>query len=241
MVTRPESAADPLAVRLAEMGAEVVVQPAVRITDPDDWRPVDAVLADLAQFDWMVFSSGNGVRRLIERWTALGLDRRLLERIKMAAIGPGTAEQLVKLGLHADLIPENFRAESLAELLIQAAGTDGRFLLVRASRGREVLVERLEAAGKSVRQIVVYASRDVDEPEPAVAQLLESGQIDWVTVTSSAIARSVVRLFGELLRKSRLASISPITTETLRNLGFEPAVEATQYTMHGLADAIAQS
>jgi uroporphyrinogen III methyltransferase/synthase len=113
-----------------------------------------------------------------------------------------------------------------------------RFLLIRASRGREVLAETLRAAGAEVEQVVAYRSTDVVRPKPEIAELLESGKIDWITVTSSAIGRSLAAMFGPLLSRARLASISPITSATLRELGYEPAAEACEYTLDGLVDAI---
>jgi len=129
--------------------------------------------------------------------------------------------------------------DALADALApQAAGK--RFLLARASRGRQVLPEQLAAAGGIVEQVVVYASNDVETADPQITAALEAGHVDWVTVTSSAIARAIVGLFGDQLRKARLASISPITSETLRELGHPPAAEATEYTMAGLVAAIAE-
>jgi uroporphyrinogen III methyltransferase/synthase len=153
-------------------------------------------------------------------------------------MGPGTAEELIRYGHQADLVPEQFRAESLAEALAsQAAGK--RFLLARASRGREVLAERLAAAGGIVEQVVVYTSTDVERPSAEAAALLHAGKVDWITVTSSAIARSLARLFSDELRRAKLASISPVTSGTLRELGYEPAAEAAEYTLAGLTAAIA--
>ena len=106
--------------------------------------------------------------------------------------------------------------------------------MARASRGREVLAEQLAAAGAVVEQIVVYSSTDVEQPDTDVAAMLAAGRIDWVTVTSSAIARSLAKLFGDQLHRAKLASISPLTSGVLRELGYEPAVEATEYTMSGL-------
>jgi uroporphyrinogen III methyltransferase / synthase len=265
-------AADPLAERLRELGAEVVVQPAIRISPPADWRPVDDALARLREYDWLVFSSANGVRALMERrqvlekhgGTALRLSHPTFPRL--AAMGPGTADELTRYGLRADLVPEQFRAEALAEALVNAEknaekgtvpvcrnGPSGaahkrglspfplagqRFLLARASRGREVLAERLTAAGARVDQIVVYTSTDVEHPDAEIAATLRAGRIDWITVTSSAIARSLARLFGDDLGRARLASISPITSGVLRELGYQPAAEAVQYTLVGLAEAI---
>ena len=158
--------------------------------------------------------------------------------VKLAAIGPGTADELARYKLEANLVPEQFRAEALAEALAREAPGQ-RFLLARASRGREILAEQLSAAGALVEQIVVYSSVDVERADPAVAALLGAGRIDWITVTSSAIARSLAALFGEDLRRAKLASLSPVTSGVLRELGYEPAVEAAEYTMAGLAVAIA--
>ena len=114
-------------------------------------------------------------------------DLRALGRIKLAAIGPGTAEELARYHLRADVVPHEFRAESLAESLLEPAAAGSRFLLARASRGREVLAETLSDHGGQVDQVVVYHSRDVAHSEPEIAHLLGEGKIDWITVTSSAI------------------------------------------------------
>ena len=110
--------------------------------------------------------------------------------------------------------------------------------LARASRGREVLADELQAAGGSVEQVVVYSSVDVSAPDEETLRLLRAGRIDWITVTSSAIAKSLAAMFGDDLRRSRLASISPITSGTLRELGFDPAAEAREYTLAGVVAAI---
>ncbi len=249
LLTRPRDQIGPMWEWLADLGAELMVQPAIRIGDPPDWAPVDAALAELERYGWLVFSSANGVRYLLERLLDGGGDLRRLTRSKLACIGPATAEELGRYHLRADLVPGEYRAEALAEALMgrclggDAEGGGGeteppRFLLARASRGREVLAERLRAAGGVVDQVVVYSSTDVEQADEEVAVAMSAGRIDWVTVTSSAIARSLVALFGEELRKARLASISPVTSETLRRLGHEPAAEATEYTTEGLVEAI---
>lgn len=237
MVTRPRGQVDGLRQRLQELGADVVAQPAIEITKPDDWRPVDAALARLDDFNWLVFSSVNGVRFLLDRLCAVHGDLRRLGGLRLAAIGPGTADELATYHLKADYVPDEFRAESLAGgLAADAAGQ--RFLLARASRGREVLADELQAAGGEVHQIVVYRSRDVTTPEAEVIEALRQGRIDWTTVTSSAIARSLAAMFGGDLRRTRLVSISPVTSATLRQLGHEPAVEARTYNMSGVVEAI---
>jgi uroporphyrinogen III methyltransferase/synthase len=225
---------------LAGLGADVVAQPAILITDPPDWAPVDAALDRLERYDWLVFSSGNGVDYLFRRLLARGGDLRRLGRAKLAAIGSGTAERLARYHLRADLVPDEFVAESLAAALV-ADAKGRRFLVARASRGRTVLGAALEQAGAHVDQIVVYGSVDVDEPDPGVAAALASGTIDWITVTSSATARALARLYGTALGRARFASIGPLTSATLRELGYAPAVEASPHTTTALVEAILAS
>jgi len=237
VVTRPAHQSSEFMLALSNLGALVLSQPAIEIGPPDDWAPVDAALARIADFDWLVFSSVNGVRALLDRLLATR-DLRTLGGVRLAAIGPGTADELARYHLRADLVPSDYRAESLAAALAQAAAPASRFLLVRASRGREILAEELSKHAGEVKQVVVYSSRDVLEPDPEVLGQLHGGAIDWITVTSSAIARSLVRMFGDDLRGAKLASISPVTSETLRSLGFDVAAEAEQYTTAGLIKAI---
>lgn len=237
LVTRAAEQAPELMQLLHEQGADVLQQPAIEIQPPADWTPVDTVLSRLADYDWLVFSSSNGVRYFFERLLRNGGDLRSLGAIRLGVIGPGTAAELAKYHLRADVIPAEYRAEALAAALTPFA-RQKRFLLVRASRGREVLAEELAAAGGVVTQVVVYESRDVVHPQQQLVERMTRGEIDWVTVTSSAIARSVVSLFGEQLRKTKLVSISPITSAALRELGFEPTAEAREYTMSGLVAAL---
>src|SRR5205823_6208599 len=128
-------------------------------------------------------------------------------------------------------------AEELAEALAPHVRAK-QVLLARASRGREVLAEMLNAAGAIVEQVVVYESRDVATAKEDVVEALAAGHIDFMTVTSSAIARSLIRLFGNHLHKTRLAAISPLTASVLSNCGYSPAIIAETYSAEGLIDAI---
>lgn len=237
VVTRPTDQAGDLCDRLLELGAQVMSQPAIRISPPADWRPVDQALAALDQFDWLVFSSANGVRFFLDRLLAGPGDLRCLARLRLATIGPGTSQELARYHLRADFTPDEFQAEALADALAAKAANQ-RFLLIRASRGREVLAEKLRAASCQVEQVVTYQSSDETVVDPAVQLALGQANVDWITVSSSAIARSLARLLGDQLRTARLVSISPITSATLRELGFEPAAEASEYTMQGMVNAI---
>ena len=237
LVTGSTGTSQKLSGRLASLGAGVVVRPAIRITDPADWSPVDDALGRLDDYDWLVFSSSNGVDYFFKRLLHTGGDLRRLSGVKLAAIGPGTSERLGHYHLRSDLVPEQFHAESLAEALA-AVAPGQRFLLARASRGREVLSRQLQEAGGAVDQVVVYGSVDVEEADPDVVKQMADGEIDWVTVASSATAASLARLYGDALKRTKLASISPITTAALEELGYQAAVEASSHTMDGLAQAI---
>lgn len=237
LVTRPVEQADDLARPLADLGAHVVCQPAIVIGPPPNQALADRALTQLDHFDWLVFSSANGVRFFLDRLPDVGRDVRALGAIKIACVGSATAAELARYHLRADLVPDEFRAESLAAAL-QGTATGTRFLLVRASRGREVLSDELTQAGGLVEQVVAYESTDVTGPDEAILADMDAGRIHWTTVTSSAIARSLGRMFGPALHKTKLASISPITSATLRELGYEPAAEAAEYTMTGVVHAI---
>ena len=223
--------------RLTVLGAEVFTQPAIRIAPPADWTPVDAALERLDEYDWLVFASGNGVDGFLERIFQRGGDVRALGRIRLAALGKGTAERLEHYRLKADVAPEKVDAPALARELVDAA-PEGAFLVARAAGDRPVLAEELEEAGAGVDQVAVYSTVEIEEPNPDVADALRAGEVGWVTVTSSPTARSLVRLYGELLKGTRIVSISPLTSASLRELGYPPAVEATPHTMDGMVEAL---
>ena len=237
LITRPENQSDDLAARLQNLGANVLRQPAIEIGPPTDWTPLDRAIERLPELDWLVFSSSNGVEYFLGRVLSLGHDMRRLASVRLAAIGPGTAAALAEFHLKADLQPDVYRAESLADALTPI--TRGKkVFLARASRGREVLFEMLTATGAHVEQGVVYESRDVLTADEDIAHDLAARNIDITTVTSSAIANSLVHLFGDNLHKTRLAAISPVTAATLTELGFQPAIVAETYTTEGLVDAV---
>jgi uroporphyrinogen III methyltransferase/synthase len=244
LVTRPGHVAeliqpgqDEVSARLRASGARVLHQPAILIGPPADWGPVDAAIQRLDEFDWLVFTSANGVEYFMLRLITLGHDARRLGGLQLAVIGGATEEALLQCCLSADVCPEVARAETLAEELAPVAAGK-RFLLARGSRGREVLADMLSGAGGRVEQVVVYSSADVETADAEIAAAMAKGEIYWTTVTSSAIARNLVRLFGSALRQTRLIAISPLTAETLREAGYEPAAVADEYNAAGVVATI---
>ena len=242
LVTRPRHQAGELAARLEELGAVVSLLPTVEIREPADWGPVDRALANLLYYSWLVFTSANGVDALIGRLRQNGRDLRALASVRLAVIGPATADALRRYHLEPDLIPPVYDSESLAsELKTHAAGQ--RVLLARADRGREVLREQLASVAE-VEQIAVYSQVDAVEQGSESLEALRQGQIDGVTLTSSNIARSLVRsLDGDALQllrsgKVQLVSISPVTSAAIRELGLPVAAEAREYTTEGVLQAL---
>jgi uroporphyrinogen III methyltransferase/synthase len=241
VVTRPRDQAGELVRRLELLGAVPVVQPAVEIRPPDDWSAVDARLARLSDYDWLVFTSANGVQAFFARLRQTGRDLRALGRLKLAAIGPGTAEALRAFHLDADLVPDEYRSEALAAALAgRAAGS--RVLLARADRGRDVLPDEL-AKVADVEQVACY--RQVDVPiEAALIGALRRGEENYVTLTSANIARAFLRPLDDSCRDRirsgdvRLVTISPVTTAAVKEFGLPVAAEATTYTVDGLVYAL---
>lgn len=244
-ITRPAAQAGTVIDRVLELAGEPVLLPTIQILPPNDWAPIDAVLARLEQYDWLVFTSVNGVESFLGRLWENGGDSRALGRLRIAAIGPATGASLTHFGLRADLVPPEFRAESLAQSLKpQVAGK--RVLWAKADRGREILPRELTEAGASVEPLVAY--RNVDLPAFPSAELgrLERGELDWIGLGSPSIAENFQRLCTaaareQLGRRTLLASISPVTTARARQLGLPIAAEATEYTWDGLLDAIMRS
>ena len=223
--------------RMSILGAEVITQPAIQVAEPSSWTSVDTTLANLGEYDWLVFTSGNGVDGLVNRVIREKGDVRPLARVKLGALGKGTAERLGHYHLKADLAPDRVDAGPLADTLMEGAES-GAVLLARSEEGRSILAEELEERGAAVDQVSVYRTVEVEKPNEDVADALEAGEVSWIAVTSSPTARSLVKLYGESLKKARIVSISPLTSATLKELGYEATVEAVPHTVDGLIDAI---
>lgn len=239
LIPRAAGQSDDMARRIAAAGGTSVAIPAIRIEPPPSWGPVDDALRQADGFDWIVFSSANGVNAFCERMRAIGRDARWLGTARLAAIGPATAAALADAGYRCDLVPTEFRAEGLSAALADGAGRM-RFLLVRAERGRDLLQRELVAAGHEVRDVVAYRSTAIDTLDPRAAAALSADKIDWVVMTSPAVAEAAHGLFGERLSGWRIATISPLTSAAVRALGLRVAAEAAEATAPGLVRAMAE-
>ena len=242
LLTRPGHQCGELKRLFENHGATVFIQPTIEILPPGDWRDVDLAIQSVSRCDILVFASSNGVSAFFDRAKILfseNFENCTRNLPKIFATGPGTAETLAGYGVTDVQIPnETYDAEGIVKLLASQGIVGKKVMIVRGNRGRDVLPDELRRLGADVRQVTVYQSIDLTEPSQEIASLLQCGKIHWVTVTSSAIGRSLVRMFGDALRQTKLASISPITSQALIECGFPPAVEAGEATMPALVDAV---
>lgn len=244
LVTRPRHQATEFLRKLEQLGAVPYLLPTLEIREPTDFSPVDAAIGQLArnEWDWLVFTSANGVHGLLKRILATGKDLRVLGGVKLAVVGSKTAEVLREYNLVADLVPERAIAEGLAESLLPHV-PGKRVLLARANRGRDLLHAELGKVA-TVEQVVVYEQVDTFDPHAKALDALRRGEIQFVTLTSSNVARALLREFDETLRgrvergEIRLVAISPETGRVVRELGFPVAAEAAEYTTDGLIAAM---
>ncbi len=239
LVTRSRSQASSLAGQLRFWGARTIEAATIAIEPVQDTGPLDAAIRRVAEFDWLVLTSPNGVEALARRLEAMQLDARALAGTRLAAIGPGTADAMRRIGLRADRIAQPHTTEALAADLDGEARGGKSFLLLRSDIAPPDLARTLTAAGGRVEDVPAYRTvRPGALPEAATEALAER-QIDWITFTSSSTVENFLALAGDVdLSAIRLASIGPVTSATLRAADLEPAVQASPHTIGGLLTAI---
>jgi uroporphyrinogen-III synthase len=244
LITRTRRQASDLATQLEALGATTILIPTIEIVPPESYAALDAALTDLESFDWILFTSGNAVEAFAERLRLRGQASPVLNA-KIAVIGQATARAVNTLGLAVDLVPERYIAESLAELLLPHAH-GCRMLLVRAEEARDVLPDTLGRAGAAVTIAAAYRNQVPAASIPAVRQMFSSAAQwpDAITFTSGSSARNLdVMLAASGVAfpvAITVASIGPITSEVLREVGINPTVEAEEPTIVALVQALVQ-
>lgn len=242
LVTRSRPQASQLAASLAELGANVIEAPTIEIAPVEDFSQMDQALQELGQFDWLVLTSPNGVTALLNRCRELGLDARSLAKVRIAAIGPGTATTLKDAFLSADLVPETFTTEALGQALVAQDVSGKRILLARADIAEQALAETLRQAGAQVHDVTFYRTvRPAALPAQAVEALTRQS-VNWITFTSSSTVENFLQLLDNNVDLSgiKLAAIGPITAETLSKSGLQATIEANPHTIDALTRAIAE-
>jgi uroporphyrinogen III methyltransferase / synthase len=247
VITRARAQARKLADPLEALGAEVLAMPVLEVTDPPDPSAVDDAIRELPSYDWLVLTSTNAVDRFFARLVFVDRTAEALSHVKIAAVGRATAGHLRERGVEPDLVPEDARAEGLvAAFRALGVGEGCRVLLPRALVARKVLPDELRAMGVQVDVVAAYQTAPV-EPDPVVIERLREGSIDAVTFTSGAIARAFVSALreagldpDEVLACVEVASIGPVTTDELAEMGLQVNIEAPIATMGSLAQAIGE-
>ncbi len=239
VVTRATQQASSLTEKLAELGAEVIEMPATRI-ERLDGAPLREILADLASYSWLMFTSRNGVELFWENLLTSGRDGRSLAGLKIAAVGPATAAALLERGIAVDVIPERFVAEGLlAKLSERDDVSDSRVLYVTAEGARDALPDGLTGMGAGVNVVPLYRSASDGTGSAKLVKRIEAGEVDIVTFTSASGVRAFVEAVGaEIAQRLPAASIGPQTSDALREAGVDIRIEAKVSTIEGLVEAI---
>ncbi len=246
IITRTRHQASAFRTMLSRLGAAVLEAPTIELVEPsaEGWAEIDDAIAHIDRFDWLVLTSVNGVEALARRLDKLGRDARHFAGVRIAVIGDATQGAVRRhLCIRPDIVPPNYVAESLAKTMIEQADMSGRsVLMLRADIARATLKQMLEAAGAAVTDLPIYITRPAAAlPEDAL-DALQTGTADWITFTSSSTARHMAELLGDeaqlLAAPVRIASIGPITSRTIRQLGWQVDVEAEPSNLEGLTAAI---
>jgi uroporphyrinogen III methyltransferase/synthase len=240
-VTRPRGQAGSLIEGLERLGAEAIHCPTIRIVEDEVAPGLRRAIGELESFDWIVFTSANGVRVFWKALRAVRARAALPARLRVAAIGPATGRALGEHGVNPTLIPDEYVAEAVADALTGVDDLTGRrVLLPRAAGARKALPERLQTAGARVDEVAVYESLPDEEGIERLRGAVERGGVDMITFTSASTVRCFVDAAGPDVGEARIAAIGPITAAVARELGMLVDVEAEEYTVEGLLRAISQ-
>ena len=252
LVGRARHQASALSTGLRELGAQVVEIPFIEIRKPRSYQPLDSALKNLPAYDWLILTSANGVDALWQRLRKLRLAKKHLKHLKVVAIGPATRKAIEKRGIKVDVVPAEYIAESVVESLRdQVAGK--RVLLARAKVARDVIPRELRNLGAGVDVVEAYETVIPQSSRTRLRTILRDPKRapDVITFTSSSTVRNFVTLLGRKVSSGRrrdarpspmdairMASIGPVTSSTLRELGLRVDIEAVNYTIPGLIKAI---
>ncbi len=243
VITRARAQASGLVSMLTDLGAHCLEIPTIQIVASEETDPLEQAIANLKNYDWLVFTSVNGVKFFFDTLFAAGHDVRALGHLKFACIGPVTKERLSDHGIVSDILPQTYRAESVVEAFSSMEMQGKKVLLPRAKKARTILPEELTKMGAVVDEVTAYETILSDRGKETLIEMLTLQEIDAVTFTSSSTVSNFMSLLESqdalsLLKGVTIASIGPITSNTARSLGLVPDIEADPYTIPGLVDAL---
>jgi uroporphyrinogen III methyltransferase / synthase len=245
VVTRAREQASDFRRMLETLGAEAIEFPTIEVRPPESWDPLDRAIERLAEYDWLVFTSVNGVRFFLDRLQTSGKDIRELKGIRIGVIGPKTGEIWERMGIRPDLMPGEYRAEAVVDAFKQTGIAGAKILIPRAAKAREVLPDDLRKAGAQVDVVHAYQTISPDQDTGRVRELLIKGAIDMVTFTSSSTVSNFVNMFKadggrlqEWMKGVAVACIGPITAKTAEKNNFRVSVTPAEYTIESLVEEI---
>ncbi|MCL6638536.1 MAG: uroporphyrinogen-III C-methyltransferase [Firmicutes bacterium] len=243
LVTRSREQASALSGAIEALGGEPLEFPTIRVVEPDDFSPLDRAIDEIGRYDWIIFTSVNGVQAFFKRLRAHRKDIRLLHPARLCAIGPRTREALEAFGLIVEYVPGEYRAEQIVEGLKENIRAGQRVLLPRADIARKVLPDSLRRLGAAVDEVTAYKTVMTGDDAGPVKEMLRAGEIQIITFTSSSTVRNFVKMITgdkpeELLKGVTVACIGPVTAGTARELGIKADVVADEYTIDGLVKAV---
>lgn len=247
MVTRTREQASDLVAGLEEYGADCLEYSTIKIEPVESYEILDGELERLSEYHWILFTSLNGVKYFFDRLYSMGMDARDLRGPDIAAVGKSTADLLLQYGINADLIPNSFTGEGLAESLLDQ-GVEGRNILIpRALQGREILPETLRGAGAQVTVAPVYMNCPIEDDRKNLHEELAEG-VDMITFTSSSTVRNFLNMLSakddqelqQLLAGVKIAAIGPITAKTITDSGLAVEVMPEEYTISAMVAAITE-
>ena len=241
VITRPERQADDLARLLAAQGANPIAFPTISITEPSNWSELDHALRQLESYNWLIFTSANGVHFFFERLRQKDMDIRDLKGIKIGCIGPATARQIEDRGIRVDLVPEEFIAEGLLKSFASMNLSGKKILIPRAARARDILPQGLKKQGAYVDVVTAYQTIPSGRKKEELSASLDAGEVDVITFTSSSTVTNFVELMGQgfiLPDHVKIACIGPVTASTAVKAGFRVDIRQEEYTMEGLVQSL---
>jgi len=248
LVGRARHQASALSTGLKKLGAQVIEIPFIEIRKPCSYKPLDSALKGIAEYDWLILTSVNGVEALSTRMKRLRIDRSRLAHLQIAAIGPSTKREIENLGLKVAVVPARYIAESVVDSLKEKV-KEKRVLLARAKVARDVIPRELRKMSATVDVVEAYETVIPKSSKSRLQAVMKDPKLrpDVITFTSSSTVRNFVRLinlsaleepFKVSIEGIQLASIGPVTSATLREFGLDSDIEAMEYTIPGLIQAI---
>lgn len=243
LVTRARSQALSLAQRIESLGGEVVEFPTIEIRSPESYGPLDRAINQIESYDWLIFTSVNGVEQFLNRFEKLGKNIANLAGIEVGAIGPETARRLTAAQIEPTFVPKQYQAEGILEGLISETVLGKRILIPRAAKARDILPETLRRWGARVDVVEAYQTVLPQVDVSALCRLLREGTIDMITFTSSSTATNFAVMLRDqdlprLLSRAVVACIGPITRKTVEDLGMRPEIVSEEFTIPGLVRAM---